>query len=697
MPPNTRMNFTITRPYITWLMRPLLWLIVVVFLSACSNFTSKEPELSDELKPIFQEFDSLNQREQYKLAMQMLDTRMAKVKPTDYEKLCYYQAKASYYNQVYNNWQMTIAYRDSLTPLMELFPNLNSEQRGFYYVLCGTIASYQKNYDEAFLYFYKCKQLLDENKDYKSSQKYSNVMGGVLFKDGNYLAAASYFIESYKIGLLIVDSTDFEASIGIQQRALNNAGVAFESLGLFDSSLYYYRKGIAIVEKAYTNYPDRTPYLDRAKGIFLGNIGGVLCKQKKYVEAEPLLIEGIRLNYREDFDINDAILTKIKLAALYFETGAIDSSRAAIKELESVLEFYPSAKARMRLSELKFKLNKQTANYVEALKNEEEFEMWRDSLSTSTKRGYTRDNYLKYFEQAKNQVDLELLKRSNQLKNIYLGASILMGLLILAFWWLSKRKRDEQKKYIASLHELNDLVNISNQRLQQSLNSLEKTQEENKRMTKIIAHDLRSPVAAIMGLVKLLKVDHASKEDLEEYLNLAEKSGQKALDLIGEVLKTNIQQQAVEKKTLNLALLIDSCIQMNQIHTLEKGITVRTKLKEVWVEVNESNMWRVFSNLLSNAIKFSEPHSEILVYIDDQPDHVLIAFEDNGIGIPEAIQPKVFDMFTNAGRKGTNGEDSNGLGLAISKQIVEAHGGKIWFTSTANKGSTFFVELPKGK
>jgi signal transduction histidine kinase len=362
-----------------------------------------------------------------------------------------------------------------------------------------------------------------------------------------------------------------------------------------------------------------------------------------------------------------------------------------------VLEFYPSAKARMRLSELKFKLNKQTANYVEALKNEEEFEMWRDSLSTSTKRGYTRDNYLKYFEQAKNQVDLELLKRSNQLKNIYLGASILMGLLILAFWWLSKRKRDEQKKYIASLHELNDLVNISNQRLQQSLNSLEKTQEENKRMTKIIAHDLRSPVAAIMGLVKLLKVDHASKEDLEEYLNLAEKSGQKALDLIGEVLKTNIQQQAVEKKTLNLALLIDSCIQMNQIHTLEKGITVRTKLKEVWVEVNESNMWRVFSNLLSNAIKFSEPHSEILVYIDDQTDHVLIAFEDNGIGIPEAIQPKVFDMFTNAGRKGTNGEDSNGLGLAISKQIVEAHGGKIWFTSTANKGSTFFVELPKGK
>jgi signal transduction histidine kinase len=678
-------------------MQPLLWLIVVVFFSACSNFTSKEAELSDELKPIFKEYDSLDQHEQYKLAIQALDAGMAKVTPTDYDRLTYYQAKAGYYNQVLNNWQMTIAYRDSMTPLMELFPNLNSEQRGFYYVLCGTIASYQKNYDEAFLYFYKCKQLLDENKDYKSSQKYTNVMGGVLFKDGNYLAAASYFIESYKLALLVNDTHDFDYHIGIKQRALNNAGVSFETLGMFDSSLYYYNKALAIVTQAYPIYPDRIAYLDRAKGVIIGNIGGVLVKQKKYQEALPLLKESIQLNYREDFDINDAILTKIKLAALYFETGAIDSCRAAIKELESVLEFYPSAKARMRLSELKFKLNKQTANYVEALKNEEEFEMWRDSLSISTKRGYTRDNYLKYFEQAKNQVDLELLKRSNQLKNIYLGASILMGLLILAFWWLSKRKRDEQKKYIASLHELNDLVNISNQRLQQSLNSLEKTQEENKRMTKIIAHDLRSPVAAIMGLVKLLKVDHASKEDLEEYLNLAEKSGQKALDLIGEVLKTNIQQQAVEKKTLNLALLIDSCIQMNQIHTLEKGITVRTKLKEVWVEVNESNMWRVFSNLLSNAIKFSEPHSEILVYIDDQPDHVLIAFEDNGIGIPEAIQSKVFDMFTNAGRKGTNGEDSNGLGLAISKQIVEAHGGKIWFISNANKGSTFFVELPKGK
>lgn len=672
-----------------------VWLIMVVLFVSCGNFASHEPELSDELKPVFKEYDSLNQREQYPLAMQVLDEAISKVTPTDYDRLTYYQAKAGYYNQVLNNWQMTIAYRDSLTPLMDIFPNLNAEQRGFYYVLCGTIASYQKNYDEAFLYFYKCKQLLDENKDYKSSQKYTNVMGGVLFKDGNYLAAASYFVESYKLALLVADTADFDYHIGIKQRSLNNAGVAFETIGMYDSSLYYYAKALTVVEQAYPSYPDRLAYLDRAKGVIIGNIGGVLVKQKKYAEAKSLLKESISLNYKEGFDINDAILTKIKLANLYFETGAIDSSKAAIKELESVLEFYPSAKARMRLSELKFRLNKQTANYVEAFKNEEEFEMWRDSLSTSNKRGYTRDNYLKYFEQAKNQVDLELLKRSNQLKNIYLGASILMGLLVLAFWWLSKRKRDEQKKYIASLHELNDLVNISNQRLQQSLNSLEKTQEENKRMTKIIAHDLRSPVAAIMGLVKLLKVDHASKEELDDYLNLAEKSGQKALDLIGEVLKTNIQQQAVEKKMVNLSVLLESCIQMNQIHTLEKGITVRTKLKEVWIEINESNMWRVFSNLLSNAIKFSEPHTEILVYVDDQPEHVLVAFEDNGIGIPEAIQPKVFDMFTNAGRKGTNGEDSNGLGLAISKQIVEAHGGKIWFTSTPNKGSTFFVELPK--
>jgi signal transduction histidine kinase len=72
----------------------------------------------------------------------------------------------------------------------------------------------------------------------------------------------------------------------------------------------------------------------------------------------------------------------------------------------------------------------------------------------------------------------------------------------------------------------------------------------------------------------------------------------------------------------------------------------------------------------------------------------VIKIKDHGIGIPLDLREKIFNIFTDAKRKGTSGEHSFGLGLAISKQIIEAHGGRIWLESEVDKGSTFFVSLP---
>lgn len=75
-------------------------------------------------------------------------------------------------------------------------------------------------------------------------------------------------------------------------------------------------------------------------------------------------------------------------------------------------------------------------------------------------------------------------------------------------------------------------------------------------------------------------------------------------------------------------------------------------------------------------------------------DKVLTMITDNGIGIPESIKEEIFDMFAHSQRPGTNGEESFGMGLAVSKRIVEAHHGRIWFESSGGHGTTFFVELP---
>ncbi len=112
------------------------------------------------------------------------------------------------------------------------------------------------------------------------------------------------------------------------------------------------------------------------------------------------------------------------------------------------------------------------------------------------------------------------------------------------------------------------------------------------------------------------------------------------------------------------------------------------------IPVNREKLWRVVSNLIANAIKFSPTGAIIRVSLQEETDHVRITVEDHGIGIPQEIGSKIFDMFTEAKRVGTGGEESFGLGLAIAKQIVDAHGGKIWFDSKPGNGTTFFVELP---
>ena len=111
--------------------------------------------------------------------------------------------------------------------------------------------------------------------------------------------------------------------------------------------------------------------------------------------------------------------------------------------------------------------------------------------------------------------------------------------------------------------------------------------------------------------------------------------------------------------------------------------------------ISREKIWRVISNLISNAIKFSAKGSVISVSIKDLKSDVEIAVKDQGIGIPEGMQTKVFNMFTEAKRPGTAGEKSFGMGLSISKQIIDNHDGKIWLESKSGKGSTFYIRLQK--
>ncbi len=102
---------------------------------------------------------------------------------------------------------------------------------------------------------------------------------------------------------------------------------------------------------------------------------------------------------------------------------------------------------------------------------------------------------------------------------------------------------------------------------------------------------------------------------------------------------------------------------------------------------------RVVENLLSNAVKFTDPGGQITISLKQEGRRVMLQISDTGIGIPAHLQPTLFNMFTKAGREGTQGETTTGLGLYIVKQIVEMHGGTIRVVSQENVGTSFFIHL----
>lgn len=108
---------------------------------------------------------------------------------------------------------------------------------------------------------------------------------------------------------------------------------------------------------------------------------------------------------------------------------------------------------------------------------------------------------------------------------------------------------------------------------------------------------------------------------------------------------------------------------------------------------------QVITNLVSNAIKFTQDDGTISIHVEDKEDTgtLLITIEDNGIGIPDKYHASLFDKFTKARRPGLRKEPTIGLGMSIIKTIIEWHNGKIWFESEENKGTTFYLEIPKNQ
>lgn len=242
--------------------------------------------------------------------------------------------------------------------------------------------------------------------------------------------------------------------------------------------------------------------------------------------------------------------------------------------------------------------------------------------------------------------------------------------------------------------------------LTETLNSmigrLEEAFKTEKQFSSDVSHELKTPLAVILAECEYILQKERDAEEYRESLETIQKQTQRTMSMVQQLLQISRsinKENAIEKELFNLSILAESVVMETAIIAEDQGVQIRDNIQpDIEITADETLIMRVLMNLMTNGIKYRKENItdawvglQIERYADDQ---VIIKVSDNGIGIAEEDQQHVFRRFYKVDKSRNRQGESFGLGLAMVKWIVEAHGGSISVDSQAGEGSTFTVTLP---
>jgi signal transduction histidine kinase len=217
------------------------------------------------------------------------------------------------------------------------------------------------------------------------------------------------------------------------------------------------------------------------------------------------------------------------------------------------------------------------------------------------------------------------------------------------------------------------------------------------------AHDLRNPLISIRGLSEIILTEATGPltQEQKEYTNIINTVSSGMLKLVGELLDISVIESGrleLQRQPGALHRLVSERIRVHTVIAEEKRIVMEEDLAELPdCSFDLDKIGRVIDNLLSNAIKFSPPGSRVSVLLRQEENMARVSVGDEGPGIPMEDRSRIFGEFQKSAALPTGGEKSTGLGLAIAKKIVEAHGGDLMVESREPSGSLFCFTLPIGR
>ena len=459
-----------------------------------------------------------------------------------------------------------------------------------------------------------------------------------------------------------------------------NLGNAYSNSEKYDEALNYYEQALALNKEVRPNTP---PFQ------IIYNLGVLYTNKRQFTKAKDAFEES--LQYCIDLKIPQGLYFNYKGLGDLYEN--FSQPYTAISWYQKALDVATELDQNLYIVQLHEKLyltNKEAGETAQALKALENFKALSDSLAKKES-----DNALSELEseiELNRQTEINRLleeKQAIQERQLILTrnlnvAAIAIILIILILLYIVFRSGAERKKVNLVLH---------NQKKE-----LEELNQTKDKLFAIVAHDLRSPMASLQGILYMINSDSLSLKEIKELVISLEPTLQKNINTLDDLLAWARKQMSgisINPQNIDAKPVIDDIISKQLFEIGAKQLTVSNHIPNQTIAFVDLNAFKlIIRNLLSNSIKFTPPSGSIEFFSTEENGSIIFSIKDTGIGIPENLKDSIFTDKSKS-RNGTNLEIGNGFGLSLCKDFAVRMNGDIYFESKENAGTTFFLELPK--
>lgn len=544
----------------------------------------------------------------------------------------------------------------------------------------------KEQYPEALSHLLKAISLIElTDSDSTQLAKSYNSLGIIYNSFGKIEEART----AYKQSLLILKKTRKITDPLIVPTVYNNLSSLYKNkLNDYDSAFYFIKQGLATAKPG-----------SRINSTLNSNIGMFFEDQKQYDSALFYL--------KKSYEIYPLIKNRknypnslIQIGLIFLKQKQCDSAYFYVNSALKIAEEKEYISQIVYSYQILSKIDSTMGNYKSALKNYQISTKYADS-SLRMKNIEELESLKLQFETAKKDTELKLLNAQNKnnentirTQKFFLIVSIITTIVFIFFIIALLKSRKNIQSSKKKIIEDQEAIAIQNEKLSELIKTKDK-------FFSIISHDLRGPFHSQIGLLDMMLEDYNSFSDEERYdiIHSIRNTSQNSFELLNMLLEWSRAQRGLIEcipETINCYDIIEKSIESAIAHAKEKDQTIYNNInKNAVVFADQKLINTIFNNLINNSIKFTPIGGSITISMEEKPNEFVFCVTDTGIGMPQEKADKIFNIDSDFKRKGTSNEPSTGLGLVIVNEFVTLLKGKIWAISEVDKGSSFYLSLPK--